>query len=61
MTLNDLAARIERRRAELGSNGAGEVMPNSGESRTAEKRTLLSLLAALAVARGIPLPFRANI
>jgi hypothetical protein len=61
MTLTDLEARIERRKADMGSDGAGEVMPNSGESRTAGKRKLLSLLAAMAEARGFALSFKANI
>ncbi|WP_231714929.1 hypothetical protein [Enhydrobacter aerosaccus] len=60
MTLDDLEARIERRRAELGFVGDSHVMPNSGASRTAEKRELLRFLADEAAKRQTPLPFKAN-
>lgn len=60
MTLDDLEARIERRRAELGFAGDSDVMPNSGATRTAEKRELLAFLAAEAAKRDTPPPFTAN-
>ncbi len=60
MTLNDLELRIERRKAQLGLVGDSYVMPNSGESRTPEKRELLRLLAAAAAEKRISPPFNAN-
>jgi hypothetical protein len=60
MTLNDLEARIERRKAELGFVGGSYVMPNSGEARAPEKRELLRILAAEAEERRDSLPFKAN-
>lgn len=60
MTLNDLEARIERRKAELGFVGGSYVMPNSGEARAPEKRELLRILAAEAEERRDTLPFKAN-
>jgi hypothetical protein len=60
VTLNDLEASIERRKAELGLVGDSYVMPNSGQARTAEKRELLRILAAEAAERHVPLPFQAN-
>ena len=60
MTLNDLETRIERRKAELGFVGGSYVMPNSGKTRTPEKRELLRVLAAEAAKHNVPLPFDAN-
>ena len=42
--LKDLAASIERRKAELGLQGYDYVAPNSGKYRTAEKRALLEVI-----------------
>jgi hypothetical protein len=42
--LKDLAASIERRKAELGLQGYDYVTPNSGEYRTPEKRALLDVI-----------------
>lgn len=43
--LKDLAASIERRKAELGLQGYDYVAPNSGKYRTPEKRALLEAIA----------------
>lgn len=52
----ELAARLEA----LGYTGNDYVMPNSGVSRTPEKRALLKALAEAARAEGVEPPFKAN-
>jgi hypothetical protein len=57
----DFENALERRKADLGFTGAGYVLPNSGETRTLEKRELLRLIEAAADARGVEPIFKANI
>ena len=44
MKLEEFERRIERRKAELGLAGDDYVLPNSGLTRTPEKRELLMIL-----------------
>jgi hypothetical protein len=50
--LKDLAASVERRKAQLGISGADYVCRNSGENRSAEKRALLRAIEAGSAAQG---------
>ena len=60
ITIEELAERINRKRAELGLSGTGDVLPNSGRRRTESKRALLRNIAAAAAERGEEPPFKAN-
>jgi|TARA_R110000803_G_scaffold146445_1_gene212212 hypothetical protein len=60
ITIEELAARISRKRAELGLSGTGDVQPNSGRRRTESKRALLRNIALVAAERGEEPPFKAN-
>lgn len=42
--LEELEKALDRRKAELGFSGGRYVLPNSGASRTAEKRALLEAI-----------------
>jgi len=52
LTIRDLEARIERRKAEWGLEGDDYVRANTGANRTEEKRELLRALAQNATDRG---------
>ncbi|MCX7362175.1 MAG: hypothetical protein NTV97_09975 [Alphaproteobacteria bacterium] len=54
MKLEEFEKLIERRKAELGLEGDDYVLPNSGVSRTAEKRELLTILKECGVDRPAP-------
>lgn len=56
----DFENSLERRKADLGFTGAGYVLPNSGATRTPEKRELLRFIAAAAEERGVAPVFKAN-
>jgi hypothetical protein len=58
--LEDYERRLEERKKALGYTGNDFVMPNSGISRTPEKRALLKELADMARASGREPPFKAN-
>lgn len=58
--LEDYERRLEERLRAFGYTGNDFVMPNSGVSRTAEKRALLKALADMALASGREPPFKAN-
>ena len=60
LKLSELAAHIERRKAELGLSGDDYVMPNSGKIRTPEKRDLLRAMAEETAARGNEPRFRSE-
>ena len=60
ITIEELAARISRKRAELGLSGTGDAQPNSGRRRTESKRALLRNIALVAAERGEEPPFKAN-
>ncbi|MCK2166386.1 hypothetical protein [Thalassospira xiamenensis] len=60
ITIEELAARISQKRAELGLSGKGDVQPNSGRRRTQSKRNLLRNIAELAARDGQEPPFKAN-
>ena len=60
ITIEELAARISQKRAELGLSGKGDVQPNSGRRRTESKRALLRNIAAAAAERGEEPAFKAN-
>ncbi len=56
----DYERELEERLRALGYTGNDFVMPNSGVSRTPEKRALLKTLADMARASGREPPFKAN-
>lgn len=58
--LEDYERRLEERKKALGYTGNDFVMPNSGVSRTPQKRALLKELADLAYASGRGPRFKAN-
>lgn len=60
ITIKELAAKISRKRAELGLPSTGGVQPNSGKYRTESKRALLRNIARAAAERGEEPPFKAN-
>ncbi|PKR58441.1 hypothetical protein [Thalassospira lohafexi] len=60
ITIEELAARISRKRAELGLSDTGDVQPNSGRRRTESKRALLRNIARAAAERGEEPTFKAN-
>ncbi len=60
ITIEELAARISRKRAELGLPGTGDVQPNSGRRRTESKRNLLRNIARTAAECGEEPTFKAN-
>jgi hypothetical protein len=58
--LEDYERRLEERKKALGYVGNDFVMPNSGVSRTPEKRELLKTLAEAARKSGREPAFKAN-
>jgi hypothetical protein len=60
MTFEEQQESLERRKAELGLTGTDYVLPNSGVSRTPEKRALLRAMKQAADERGVELPFKAS-
>ncbi|WP_417814801.1 hypothetical protein [Thalassospira alkalitolerans] len=60
ITIEELAVRINRKKAELGYSGTGYVARNSGKYRTKSKRDLLRNIAEAAAARGEKPKFDAN-
>ncbi|WP_417835160.1 hypothetical protein [Thalassospira xiamenensis] len=60
ITIEELAAQINRKKAELGYTGTDYVARNSGKYRTESKRALLRNIAEAAAARGEEPPFKAN-
>lgn len=60
LKLSELAAHIERRKAELGLSGADYVLPNSGRFRTPEKRDLLRAMAEESAEQGKRPRFRSE-
>lgn len=60
LTIGQLEARIERRKAEWGLDGDDYVRANSGANRSDEKRELLSAIALGAAERGRQPAFEAN-
>lgn len=58
--LEDYERELEERKKALGYTGNDFVMPNSGVSRTPEKRALLKELADTARAQGRAPRFKAN-
>ncbi|CAM3458368.1 hypothetical protein THPR109532_09755 [Thalassospira profundimaris] len=60
ITLEELGASIERKKAELGYSGQDYVARNSGKYRTESKRALLRNIAAAAAERGEEPTFKAN-
>ncbi len=61
MTFEAQQQSLARRKAELGFAGTDYVLPNSGLSRTPEKRALLRAMKRAADERGFELPFQANV
>ena len=61
ITLEEQAARLERRKAELGWTGPVTVQPNPGGRRTPEKRALLRAIADSARAQGRAPKFTAKV
>jgi hypothetical protein len=60
LTIRDLEARIERRKAEWGLEGDDYVRANTGANRSEEKRELLRALAQNATDRGRQPAFEAR-
>lgn len=60
LTIGELEARIERRKAQLGITGDGYVLANSGANRSDEKRELLRALAVRAAEQGRSPAFEAQ-
>lgn len=60
VTIEELAERIIRKKAELGYSGQDYVARNSGKYRTESKRALLRNIAAAAAERGEEPTFKAN-
>lgn len=60
VSIRELAARISRKKAELGYSGKDFVRANSGRNRTDSKRALLRNLAERARAEGREPTFKAN-
>ncbi len=60
LTIRDLEARIERRKAEWGLEGDDYVRANTGANRSEEKRELLRALAQNATDRGHQPAFEAR-
>ena len=58
--LSEFEKDLDRRKAALGYSGRDYVRPNSGVSRTPEKRALLRALASAARERGDEPRFPAN-
>lgn len=50
--LEDFERGLEQRKAALGYTGRDFVLPNSGETRTPEKRSLLARLFAILTSEG---------
>ncbi|MDG4718049.1 MULTISPECIES: hypothetical protein [Thalassospira] len=60
ISIEELAAGINRKKAELGYSGTDYVARNSGKYRTESKRALLRSLTELAAKKGRPPKFKAN-
>lgn len=60
-SLEEQAAFLTRRKAELGLVGRDYVPVNAGGRRTPSKQALLRKLRELAENKRLPLPFKANI
>lgn len=60
ITLKEMSARIEKRKAELGLVGNNYVPKNSGLRRTPEKRALLQWIKDECERKGKKPPFDAN-
>jgi hypothetical protein len=60
LKLSELAAHIERRKAQLGLSGDDYVLPNSGNFRTPEKRDLLRAIAEESAEQGTLPRFRSE-
>lgn len=60
ITLDELSAKITKRKEELGLNGTEYVLRNSGTKRTSEKRALLQSIYDQCKLMGREPPFKAN-
>lgn len=60
MTLEEMSAKIQKRKVELGLVGNDYVAQNSGVNRTPEKRALLQWIKNNCVRQGKKPPFDAN-